>query len=300
MHEHIPEIVFRKLEDPTLELDVHDMIECLSGCISVGAARARKVQNKLALVICGNTGAGKSTAVNYVHGCKIEQVKSEFGNRIVQVAKNSPVPELMSIGHSNQSATFIPGIESDDSFTYIDCPGFLDNRGAEINISNAVNIKQAIHAAKSIVVVVVLNYFTLISDRGRGLKDLASIISGMFGNAGRLKAHTDSIALGISRVPIYDSDGEKFSLSILKGMLNDLKGMKPEEAEVVRALRSSVFIFDPLNRGEDSLGWTSREDLIALFLRLNPITEPSSVFQTVLTTEDGHALRNIVEEMSKH
>ena len=298
IHEHIPEIFFKKLKSPTLEVDVHDQIECISGCISVGAARALKVQNRLALVICGNTGAGKSTVVNYVHGCRMEQIKLEFGENFMQVAKDSVVPELMPIGHSNQSTTFIPGIESDDNFTYIDCPGFLDNRGAEMNIVNAVNIKQAIHAAKGIAVVVVLNYLSLMADRGKGLKDLASIICGMFGNVERLAAHKDSIALGVSRVPI-SIDGEDFSLSIVKGMLEDLKGLTPSEADFVRELRGSAFIFDPRDRGKASLGWTSREELIALFRGLKPITDPSSVFQTALTKDDDRALQHIVEEMSK-
>ena len=56
----------------------------------------------------------------------------------------------MKIGHSNQSMTFVPDVESDDIFTYADCPGFLDNRGPEINIANAVNIKTMIHRAASV------------------------------------------------------------------------------------------------------------------------------------------------------
>lgn len=42
--------------------------------------------------------------------------------------------------------TFIPSVgESlDKKFTFVDCPGFYDNRGAEINIANAINIKSTL------------------------------------------------------------------------------------------------------------------------------------------------------------
>ena len=294
----LPDIVFKKLEDPHLRLDADQQIECLSGCISVGATRARKARGRSVLMVIGNTGAGKSTFVNYIHGCSMELFKTDKGKKAIRVKEAES--ELMPIGHTNQSMTFIPGIESDDSFTYMDCPGFMDNRGAEINIANAVNIKQAIHAAESVVVAVVLNYYTLLSERGKGLRDLAAILQDMFGTGERLAEHTASIALGVSRVPLFDpSDGEKFALPDVRGLLEDLDGLAPAEAEVVRALQSRVFMFDPADRGDASDGWSSRGDLIALFRELEPVREPSSIFQTVLTPEDERALRAVVQEMAE-
>ena len=44
----------------------------------------------------------------------------------------------MAIGHKNQSMTFIPSVavSLDDAgapnFVFLDCPGFMDNRGAEV------------------------------------------------------------------------------------------------------------------------------------------------------------------------
>ena len=45
-----------------------------------------------------------------------------------QVAVDSPVPEMMKIGHTNQSMTVFPEISCNEKFTFVDCPGFLDNR----------------------------------------------------------------------------------------------------------------------------------------------------------------------------
>ena len=59
--------------------------------------------------------------------------------KVVRVKLDSSIPELMPIGHSNQSMTFIPSVASvytpEGAFTFLDCPGFLDSRGPEINIA---------------------------------------------------------------------------------------------------------------------------------------------------------------------
>ena len=104
-------------------------------------------------------------------GCTDGNLKT----KIARVAKGSPVEEVMLIAHLNQSATFLPAVyhDEDSGLTLCDCPGFLDNRGAEINIANACNIKQMIAQAKSVRVVVLINYDSLSADRGRGVKELA-------------------------------------------------------------------------------------------------------------------------------
>ena len=68
-----------------------------------------------------------------------------------------------------------------EGVAFADCPGFLDNRGFEINVANVVNVKQTIAAAESVVVVVIINYHSLLADRGKGVRDLVNILCGLFG-----------------------------------------------------------------------------------------------------------------------
>ena len=103
----------------------------------------------------------------------------------------SKVPELMRIGHTCSSETFAPQVEDATAslgpgFAFADCPGFLDNRGFEINVANAVNVRHTVAAASSAVVVVVVNYYSLRADRGKGLHDLLSILLGLFEGVGPL------------------------------------------------------------------------------------------------------------------
>eukprot|EP00873_Tetraselmis_striata_P036223 jgi/Tetstr1/456487/TSEL_043210.t1 len=297
--QRLPEVVFRKLQDSHLSLSNEEQIQCLTGCIAVGAARARQAEGKHVIMFIGNTGAGKSTLVNYLHGCAMEAFKPNptFSRKVVRVKPGSPKPELMPIGHTNQSKTFIPGIGADDNFTYMDCPGFIDNRGPEINIANAVNIKQAIYAAKSVTVVVLINYYSLLADRGKGLNDLTRILQDLFGSVARLEARAASIALGVSRVPAED-DGDPVKINDIQALLADTSGLPPREAQVVTALRSSLFIAHPTRTLDPEHGWLSRDALIQRLQGLEKITEPSDIFQTVLTPEDERALRSIVEELS--
>jgi len=297
--QRLPEVVFRKLQDSHLSLSNEEQIQCLTGCIAVGAARARQARGKHVIMFIGNTGAGKSTLVNYLHGCAMEAFKPNptFSRRVVRVKPGSPKPELMPIGHTNQSKTFIPGIGADSNFTYMDCPGFIDNRGPEINIANAVNIKQAIYAAKSVTVVVLINYYSLLADRGKGLNDLTRILQDLFGSVARLEARAASIALGVSRVPA-EVEGDSINVNDIQALLGDTSGLPPREAQVMTALRSSLFIAHPTRTMDPEHGWLSRDALIQRLQGLEKITEPSDIFQTVLTPEDERALRSIVEGLS--
>jgi hypothetical protein len=261
--QQLPEVVFRKLSNPHLQLSVDEQLECLTGCIAVGAMRALQARNCGVVMVIGNTGAGKSTFVNFLHGCGMEIFRPKGNQKAIRVKPDSSVTELMRIGHTNQSMTFIPGIATDSDFTYMDCPGFLDNRGPEINIANAVNIKQAIHAAKDVVVIIVIHYESLRLDRGRGLRELVAILQSLFGNIGRLRTHAVAVMLGVSQVPLMDGDGDDLSLEMVSELLDDTAGMGESEASVVAALRGSLFIFDPTGRRSGVLGWSSRAEVVA-------------------------------------
>ena len=103
------------------------------------------------------------------------------------VAEGSAVAEIMQIGHTNASMTLVPqAYPSTFGFTFVDCPGFQDNRGAELNISNAVNIKNFVIKAKTVRIVVLINFFSLIADRGKGLQDTIKVLIDLFGDIATL------------------------------------------------------------------------------------------------------------------
>ena len=118
-----------------------------------------------------------------MHGCEFEDVELEEGSGkfTVRVQPGTEPPELMKIGHTNMSMTFTPDVKPaahafGANTVYMDCPGFLDNRGAEINIANAINIKATLAVAASVRVIVLINDASLKADRGRGVRELAKML----------------------------------------------------------------------------------------------------------------------------
>ena len=228
------DLVRKKLDSPGLLLSPADSRTCLVSCIRHGKAAARLAEGKRAVVVLGNTGAGKSAFINYLHGCAFAY---EEEDKMV-VRTDSPVAELMRIGHTSSSETFAPQVEDavaslGAGFAFADCPGFLDNRGFEINVANAVNVRHTAAAATSAVVVVVINYYSLRADRGKGLHDLFRILLGLFGSAEQVRAHAPSVLLAISQAPVcHPETGAATTLERVRRVLLSPAGLDEATAEV--------------------------------------------------------------------
>mgnify|MGYP001799940164 CR=1 FL=1 len=285
-----------KLKDPSYELSKEESVDLLMTCIAYGEANARKARDKELIIVIGNTGAGKSTFVNYLAGCEmmLKSPKSAGtkGYRKVFVVKptseGGPTDELMPIGHKKQSKTFMPQIETTaDDTTYCDCPGFLDNRGNEINIANAVNIRRTLSQAKGVKVVILITYNP--NDvRQSELSKMIHICGRLFGGVENIEQHKDAILLGVSKVSPKDDEF-------------DAKGFKEWMAEgapkIIKVLAERMFFFDPLDRPING-AWT-REQCLKELAKLKPISKTNEIFKTVLTDSDKQALISISEELQK-
>lgn len=131
----------------------------------------------------------------------------------------------------------MPHIAEVDGVTYCDCPGFSDNRGPEINIANAVNIKQALSRAKSLRLVVLVDYESLKALRGHGLRDLLRTLSNLLRSEAAIAEHKQSILLGISRCP----DPKWTSEELWEGYLDS------HVPERLSFLKNCLFVLNPLS-----------------------------------------------------
>ncbi len=291
----VKSLLRRKLDDPDAELSEAESIALLTHCVHEGELNAEKIRGKDALMVIGNTGAGKSTCLNYLIGCKLEgKNPHELGldglEELIVIAPDSPLGEVMPISHEETSKTFIPQVEAsrtDPSIAYCDCPGFLDNRGAEINIANAVNIRRTLQAARSVKTLILINYHSLLADRSRGLRETLSICSQLFGKPANLERYQSSLLLGVTKSPV--------------GM--SLEGMRAFIAKsnlpIVEVLSKRVFLYDPLDRGNADF-WVHAQFVRAIDeLQGIPQRESDKLFRTVLTDGDERKLLDIVEKQSK-
>jgi hypothetical protein len=203
-------------------------------------------------------------------------------------SQGGAMDEVMAIGHSMVSKTFLPQVVTDpnDLFTICDCPGFLDNRGAVINVANACNIRLCLTQADSVKVVILLNFNSLKADRARGFTDLLEILNHLFGN--ELESLTDSVILGLNQVPS----------NLAK---DDLKEWFMKDGDPIKiSLAERMFIFDPLHVDDDdnlSSEASSRQDILDDIEDTPAITNGGDVFKTVLTSGDMQELLKITEEI---
>ena len=207
----------------------------------------------------------------------------------------------MRIGHSNQSQTFVPQVETaagsfGDAVAFADCPGFIDSRGFEINISNAVNVRQTVAAAASCVVVVIINYFSLLADRGKGIKDLMQILGGLFGTPEDVRAHARSVLLVISQAPArHPESGASITLGQHARKLLDPTGLDEDGRKTLGALGTNVCVYHLLGRGDAS--WLDRSAIIDRINELEPITTPASLFRSAIAEHDKESLREMVTSL---
>lgn len=286
----------RKQENPLHPLSAPESIDLLNMYIAEGLTNARRLSGKEAIVVLGNTGAGKSTFLNYLMGCEMMLKDPEelglvgLDDEVVVVRPRSeggPLDEIMGIGHGKQSKTFLPHIEGDlqqpSPYAYCDCPGFLDNRWPEVNIANAVNIRRALQEASSVRLLILINYDTLKIqvERGRGLSDMLRICTQLFGSSDRLRMHKDSILLGITHVP-RNKRMDKVRNFLLK-----------DSPAVLESLVERMFFYDPLEEGGKD--FSTRAGCRSLIAGLTPLKDAGKLFHTVLTDSDERMLRELTE-----
>jgi hypothetical protein len=182
----------------------------------------------------------------------------------------------MHIGHhGRQSQTFMPQIVQDPNNpdnAYCDCPGFLDSRGAEINIANVINIRKILQQASGVKAVFLTSYHELLVDRGRCIRAMETTCREMFGGADNLRRHQNTVLLGITKAPRYNASGRPLSVRGIRLKLRD------SGSSIAQILAERIFLFDPLDRGSNN------PDFWSLARCRTEIAQLQSIPQSVATT----------------
>jgi energy-coupling factor transporter ATP-binding protein EcfA2 len=295
LEQDIDALLARKLANPECVLSDSESIALLTHCVAEGDRNSAQIKKKNALIVIGTTGAGKSTFLNYLMGCKLQlEDPARLGlpglEDIIVVSPNSPVKEVMPIGHTRISKTFISQIEVDRgnaTMVYCDCLGFLDNRGAEINIANSVNIRRILQAAQSVKVLILLNYRSLLADRSRGLADMLNMCTQLFGGLAHLERFKGALLLGVTQAPAT------LRLHKLHFFMTD------GGPSIMKTLAQRTFLYDPMDRGGEDFWDRSMCHYHLDLLQEIPQHESWKIFQTVLTDSDERRLGEIVAKQRK-
>lgn len=153
-----------------------DINEIKEGVIkSIQETESARGQN-LVLVL-GQTGAGKSTTVNYLIHHPLKKVR---GGKVQEMDPSFPAPAKM--GDSAESVTAYPASYAYESFVYADCPGFKDTGSDEKRVVVSVGTEALVNKANRIDAVMAVVEWGSIDGpkRGEGLRDVALTLGSLF------------------------------------------------------------------------------------------------------------------------
>lgn len=144
--------------------------------------RTELAKDKDLILVVGNTGAGKSTTINYMLGHGLEEDEKNGGLKIA-LKNPSQKKDPAAMGDLPESVTMFPEAYHDDvhKIEYCDCPGYEDTGGKERQVVVSIGIEAVVHKSHSIpAVVVIIDWATIHVDRGIHMRKVASTLGNLF------------------------------------------------------------------------------------------------------------------------
>ena len=149
---------------------------------------AQLIKNKDVLLFLGDTGSGKSTAIHFLGGSKMNATEVNGLNHIAPVKiRNSDLREIKTAPNTVGITRYITpvkvnlkdvGVDSNDSIVLCDSPGLGDTTRPEVDIANGIGIIKAIKGCKTVRPIILISYKS-IDDRFDGWKNLTHIVAGL-------------------------------------------------------------------------------------------------------------------------
>jgi hypothetical protein len=237
-----------------------------------------KAEGRNVISLIGNTGAGKSTTINYLLGCQMQRKED-------QVIAEDPIAKG---GHGLDSETCIPECFSlsHSDVVFCDMPGFLETRGPEVNIANAVNTRNLLIRAKSNRFFLLVNYHSPLADRGDGLKRSIRTLIKAFSSVQKLKESKASFLIGVTHIPANASPSN---------VSNIIKKIREIAAHVDKDLfqhEELIIPIDPLEEGETP----NRVALLQKLETLDSLVGAEELYSTALSAEDVRLIQEIAEK----
>tara|TARA_B110000503_G_scaffold131974_1_gene207385 strand:- start:2385 stop:3743 length:1359 start_codon:yes stop_codon:yes gene_type:complete len=253
----------------------------------------------VAILVCGDTGAGKSTLVNYL----LEQtpiVKPRKNTKEFLIEYENP---LAKVGSNSVSLTSVPQRYSLVNKVYWDCPGFEDNRSGMTDIANAFSISKIGDKTKSFKVLAVIEESAFLSRKGQLFRSMINKMSKMFPDEKEL---ANKIVICFTKTDkIKDYQKELITIS------QESNNLKPEHRSFLTLIaKNERFVLFPKPKKEGTINELCKENLVhkleksnAITSQIAPIISPSSLIemnnlQDYCNDRAKSLLFNISEEVS--
>jgi len=261
------------------------------------------IKGKDIILLLGETGAGKSTVIQFLLGMKMlkkeingiphiegeidEYLKRMDANGILDEKITNQIKNLKSSCFFKSETRYLNPIELEldntfiiDSIKLCDTPGFRDSNGPEIDVANAISIIKAINTAKSVRPVVLISEKGF-GDRGLELKRLAMTIASIIPDFNNFHDKINFIFTKFGK-----EDGKNILSKINNLILNvpnrenlnesliDFLNLLKIKLEVINNNQTN-FILDPIN--------DNPKNLLKLLIENHGIENPEKYFKYFIT-----------------
>eukprot|EP01083_Nonionella_stella_P315899 1142505_1 len=256
------------------------------------------------ILFLGYTGSGKSTTIHFMCGSKFNRNEDDHFEVIDPGKASESIKTTYAVSESVTkyiSAVSINlkdcgvdsyGTEVKTDVMLCDTPGFLDAGGAEIDVSNGLGIVNAVRRAKSLRLIIVIDWLAVTGARMAALKKLAYTLANIIPEYKNYGSNIDFI---LTKIPIEDQKHAKIRRKLKQALDENQKQNAHDSAliDFLLMLRKKCTNAVFLNPIESDLEETMEE----LFSDKEWISVPSQVVRSFVTDD---SMAKIKQQISKH
>lgn len=214
-------------------------------------------RDKDIVVFLGNTGAGKSTLINFLAGKKLQIIGQRYALEDSSDPKAMPIgTELFNSETLYPKSIDIPDVES-PSLRFFDLPGLNDTDGSVQNLVNAAFVRHILLEAKTVRFVYVAGEDQFSADRGQSVQKTINALSQLFVTATDPSRPLDSGLFVVSK-----EDG------LMKDIMNGTDANMPRQIQVWKTKGHIAQMYHSRLNHQNTP--QHREDLLRRIVKLAP------------------------------